>query len=140
MATSTGLFAKIESRDDALKTVREASTGFFGLAALQGLIGFFLFPALITDAVMLSVLAFGLRLWRSRVAAVLLLLMTGFGAVVTVLNRIGVTRQGGNNIFLAFIMLVVAVRAVEATFKLHGMYRDEPVQPRVAASGPIRIR
>jgi hypothetical protein len=43
--------------------------------------------------------------------------------VVTVLNRLGVTAEGGKNIFLAVIMLVVAVRAVEATFKLHGRYR-----------------
>jgi hypothetical protein len=140
VASSIGLFAKIESRDDALNTVREASNGFFGLAALQAAIGFFLFPAMITDAVILVILALGLRLWRSRIAAVLLLLMTGFGAVMTVLNKIGVTHQGGTNIFLAFIMLVVAVRAVEATFKLYGIYRDEPTPPRVAASGPIRIR
>jgi hypothetical protein len=40
-----------------------------------------------------------------------------------VLNRLGITALGGNNIFLAVIMLVVAARAVEATFKLHGRYR-----------------
>jgi hypothetical protein len=120
-----GLFSKIESRDDALKTVRGASTAFFVLAAIQAAVGFFLFPSVITDAVILSVLGLALRLWCSRVAAVLLLLVTGVQACVTVLNRVGVTNSGGNNIFLAIIMLIVAVRAVEATFKLHGEYREE---------------
>jgi hypothetical protein len=68
-----------------------------------------------------------LRVWQSRVAAVLLLLVTGIQGLVTILNRLGVTTQGGTNIILAFIMLVIAVRAVEATFKLHGAYREEPV-------------
>jgi uncharacterized membrane protein len=122
-----GLFAKIESRDDAVKTVREAANAFFFLAALQAAVGFFLFPAMITDAVILCVLGLVLRMWYSRVAAVLLLLVTGTQGLVTVLNRFGVTTHGGTNIFLAFIMLVIAVRAVEATFKLHGTYREEMV-------------
>jgi len=140
VATSNSLFAKIESREDALKTVHGASNAFFMLAAIQAVFGFFLFPAVLTDAVILSVLAAGLRVWHSRIAAVLLLLMTGFGGLVTVLNRIGVMNQGGRNIFLAFFMLGGAVRTAEAAFKLQGMYREQPARPRVAPSGPIRIR
>jgi uncharacterized membrane protein len=125
--SKNGLFSKIESRDHALKTVREASTAFFFLAFLQAAIGIFLFPSMIMDAVILSSLGLMLRIWRSRVAAVLLLLVTGIQGLVTILNRLGVTTQGGTNIILAFIMLVIAVRAVEATFKLHGSYGEEPV-------------
>jgi hypothetical protein len=32
-------------------------------------------------------------------------------------------QQAGKNIFLAVIMLWVGIRAVEATFKLHGKFR-----------------
>jgi hypothetical protein len=120
-----GIFATIENRDDALEMVRGAANAFFLLAALQAAIGFFLFPAMITDAVILCVLGLVLRMWHSRVAAVLLLLMTGVQGAVTALNKLGVTTQGGSNIFLAIIMFVIAVRAVEATFKLHGTHREE---------------
>jgi cellulose synthase/poly-beta-1,6-N-acetylglucosamine synthase-like glycosyltransferase len=118
----SGLFTPIVTGEDALKMVRDASLAFFFVAALQGLLGAFLFPALITDAVIIAVLAGILMKWRSRVAAVLLLVVTAGGLTMTVLNRLGVTAQGGKNIILAIIMVVAAVRAVEATFKLHGRY------------------
>jgi hypothetical protein len=126
-AKKNGLFAKIENGTDAAKTVRDAALGFFFVAALQGLLGVFLAPALMVDAVVLVVLAGILMKWRSRTAAVLLLLMSGLQAATTILNRIGVTSQGGKNIILAAIMVIAAVRAVEATFKLHGKYRDQLV-------------
>ena len=65
-----GMFSKIETREDALKAVRDCAGGFFVVAGLQALIGAFLAPSLIIDAVVLAVLAFILRQWRSRVAAV----------------------------------------------------------------------
>jgi hypothetical protein len=117
------LFSPITTGDDALNMIREASIAFFCVAALQALLGTALAPAMLTDAVIIAVLAGILMKWRSRIAAVLLLLVSGGGLVVTVLNRLGITAEGGKNIFLAVIMLVVAVRAVEATFKLHGRYR-----------------
>jgi hypothetical protein len=134
-AKKKSLFAKIENRQDALKTVRDASWGFLFVAALQGLLGFLLFPSMIIDAVILVVLAGALMKWHSRTAAVLLLLVSGVEAVVTFLNRIGLASQGGKNVFLSAIMLIAAIRAVEATFKLHGRYSREPLP-----AGPIRIR
>jgi hypothetical protein len=117
------LFSPITTGDDALNMIREASIAFFCLAALQGLLGMALAPAMLIDALIVAVLAGILMKWRSRIAAVGLLLVSGAGLAVTVLDRLGVTAEGGKNIFLAVIMLVVAVRAVEATFKLHGRYR-----------------
>ena len=122
-----GLFAKIENGADAAKTVRDASLGFFFVAALYGVVGFLMAPAALTDAVILVILATILMKWRSRTAAVLLLLVSGFQAGVTLLNRLGVMSEGGNNVFLAAIMVITAVRAVEATFKLHGRYRSHVV-------------
>jgi hypothetical protein len=53
-----------------------------------------------------------------------LLLLVSFGqATVTVLYQMGVTAMGGKNIYLAIIMVIVSVRALEATFKLRGPQR-----------------
>ena len=120
-----GPFAKIASGQQALKTVKDASRAFFVLAAMQAVIGALMFPGAIIDAIIVTILAGALAKWRSRTAAVLLLVVAGLQGVVTVLNKLGVAKQGGSNIILAAIMIVAAVRAVEATFKLHGRYRQE---------------
>src|SRR6266566_7361711 len=115
-AAKRGLFSPIKTHEDALKTVRDSAIAFFVLAGLQGLIGAFLAPSILIDAAVLAVLGFILMKRHSRVAAVLLLVLSIGEAIVTVLNRIGATSQGGNNVILAVIMVVVAIRAVEATF------------------------
>jgi uncharacterized membrane protein len=123
------LFSKIENATDAAKTIKDAAIGFLCVAGLQAILGVFLTPALIGDAIILAILAAILMKWRSRTAAVLLLAVTGLEAGVTLLNRFGVMTQGGKNVFLAVIMVIAAVRAVEATFKWHGKYGGRLVQP-----------
>jgi hypothetical protein len=120
-----GLFARIESASDAAKTVRDAAMGFFFVAVLQALVGMLVSRSMLGDAAILAILAGVLLKWRSRVAAVLLLLVATLQAGVTLLNRLGVLSQGGKNVILAVIMLIIAARAVEATFKLRGRYRGE---------------
>ena len=83
----------------------------------HGVIGFFLAPELFIDAVLYLVLAFFLHKFKSRIASVLLLLVTGLSLFFTLENKFAGDTEGVNNLFLAFIMLVFAVRAVEATFK-----------------------
>jgi len=112
------LFSKIETREDAVKAVRDCAGGFFVVAAIQGVLGALLIPSLIIDALIITVLALILRKWHSRFAAVLLLLMSVLILGTTVGNRIGVTSQGGGNIFLAVLMVLVAFRSVQATFIL----------------------
>ncbi len=140
MADRRGLFARIESRDDALKTVRDAAAAFLFLAVLQGALGFFLASSMLIDAVAYLVLALALRQWHSRVAAMVLLLFALGAASVTVLNRVGLTHSGGGNVFLAIIVLVVSIRAVEATFKLHGRYAAAPgAAPAPAPAAPKAV-
>ena len=126
-----GWFSKIESRADALKVVKDTSTGFFVVAALQAALSFLVGFSVLFDAVVYVVGGFFLRRFNSRIAAVVLLVLALFGAGVTVANKLGENLGGGNNIFLALIVLWAAVRAVEATFKLHGKYSAEtsPSQP-----------
>jgi len=120
-----GLFSKIEDKNDALKAIKDVSLGFFLVAALQAGLGYFIAPSLIIDAILYAILAGILLKWKSRVAAVLLLLLGGGGLMMTILNMIGITSVGGNNVFLAVIVFWGAIRAVEATFKLHGKFASE---------------
>jgi hypothetical protein len=127
-AKKMGLFSKIETRADALKLTRDASIGFLFLAGLQGVLGAMIAPTMLIDAIILGLLGLILMKWCSRTAAVLLLLVSLGQTGVTVLNRMGVTSSGGKNVFLAVLMLIVAVRAVEATFKLQGRFATPAVR------------
>ena len=122
-----GLFAKITNRDEALKTIKDSSMGLFFVAALQAGLGLFAAPSMLIDGILYAVLAAILLKWKSRVAAILLLLLGGAALVMTALNMAGVTNEGGRNITLAVIIFWVAIRAVEATFKLHGKFATESI-------------
>ena len=130
-----GLFSRIETREDALKLVRDGSIAFLVLAGLQALIGVFIAPGMLLDAAIVAVLA--LIIWKaqSRVGAVALLLLTGAEAVITVLNRIGAMSSGGSNVFLAIIMLILSIRLVEATFKLARPQPPARRTPAMSGSG-----
>ncbi len=114
------MFAKIESRDDALQTIKDTSIGFFFIAVLQAGLGFFIAPSLIVDAILYAILAGILLKWKSRIAAVSLLLLGGGALAMTFLNLVGVTALGGNNVILGLLIFWAAIRAVEATYKLQG--------------------
>lgn len=118
----TGLFSPIVTRDAALKVIRSASFGFFIVAAIQGGVGVFLSPDMLIDATLFAVLAGILLKWKSRIAAVLLLVLSVMAFIVTILNLKAIMAEGGTNIFLAAIVMWISVRAVEATFKLQGRF------------------
>ncbi|GJM42599.1 MAG: hypothetical protein DHS20C20_28810 [Ardenticatenaceae bacterium] len=116
------IFSKIENRVEALKVIKESSIAFIVIGIIQGAVGFFLFPTMLVDAALNIVLGLILMFAKSRIAAVLLLLLAGASVVTTFLNRLGVIANGGTNIFLAIIIFWTAIKAVEATFKLHGKF------------------
>jgi hypothetical protein len=124
----TILFAKIENKDDALKIIKESSMAFFFIAVLSAALCYFIAPSMIMDAVLYAILAGILLKWKSRTAAVLLLILGAAAVVMTILNKVGVTSEGGNNIFLAAIIFWAAIRSVEATFKLHGKFAAQSIQ------------
>ncbi|MEI6660241.1 MAG: hypothetical protein WCK91_02355 [bacterium] len=117
-------FGKIETKEEALKVIKDSSNGFYFLAALQIVIGYFLLglPAII-DGVIFAVLAFLLRKFNSMVVAVLLLLLSVGAVVVTAINQFG-GGTGGRNTILAVIMIWTSIRAVQATFKLHKLEKS----------------
>jgi len=112
--------AKIVLREDALAMVKEASTAFFFIAGLEAVLSFLVGFSILFDAAVFAIGAFFLRRFNSRAAAVVLLLLAIAATASTVGNRLGGNYGGGGNVFLACIVLWVAARAVEATFKLHG--------------------
>jgi predicted ferric reductase len=126
-AKKKGLFSKIETRDDALKAVKDTSMGFFVVAALQAALSFLVGFSVLVDAALYVIGGFFVRRFHSRVAAVALLLLALVAAGVTVANKLGENLGGGNNILLAVIVLWAAVRAVEATFKLHGRFSEKAI-------------
>jgi len=118
------LFKFIETKEEARKTIRDASYGFLFLAVLTGVASFVLGAALLTDAALYLVLALLLFWLKSRIVAVLLLVLSCMSLIVTILNKLGKMDQGGGNVLLAIIVVWVAMKAVEATFKLHGKFKE----------------
>lgn len=134
-AKAGGWLSKIESRDDALKVVKDSSTGFFVVAALGAAASFLVGSSILFDAVIYGVGGFLLRRYNSRAVAVVLLLLSVASAGITLANKAGANLGGGNNIFLAFVILVMAIRAVDATFKLHGRFAQTPSADEAARAG-----
>jgi hypothetical protein len=70
-------------------------------------------------SVVYAILAGVLLKWKSRIAAVLLSIMTFDALITTFSNRFG-GGDGGKNIILALFVFWLTVRLVKATFKLQG--------------------
>jgi hypothetical protein len=121
-AKKNAWYGKIETEQEALKVIKDASYGFFFIAILQGVIGLALGMNVLLDAILYLIFAGILLKFKSRVAAILLLLLSAGALVVTFVNKLNPNpegRTGGTNIVLAVIMLWAAVRAIQATFKFH---------------------
>jgi hypothetical protein len=117
-----GWFSKIQSREDAIKIVKDTSMAFFVVAAIQAGVSFLLGFSGLFDAAIYAVGGFFLRRFNSRAAAIVLLVLVGVVVAVTFANKAGANLGGGTNIILALIVLWAAIRAVDATFKLHGKF------------------
>lgn len=123
-------FGKIETKEEALKAIKDASNGFYFLAVLQITVGYFFLGVLVMiDGVIFAILAFLLRKFNSTAVAVLLLLLTIVGAVVTGINKFE-GGAGGKNVILAVIIILMSVRAMQATIKLHKLEKYKQVAAR----------
>lgn len=115
-------FYALTDQELCKKALKEVAQGFYLLAGLAIIIS--LFPieqlkGMWLDGLIYLILALFLHFKQSRVAAVFLVLLAGWACVSSVLNRIGVTHDGGTNIFLAIIMFVYAIRGAQASFCFH---------------------
>jgi membrane associated rhomboid family serine protease/uncharacterized Tic20 family protein len=124
-----GLFDRIENQEGALKVIRDAAKGFYLLGGIQILLGISIIREMLFDGITLTILAFFLHKFASRIAAILLLLISSASLIITILNLAGITSQGGRNIWLAAIIVITSVRAIEATFRLQGEYKNTAPMP-----------
>ena len=124
-AMAKGLFSKITNRAEAIKIIKDSSYGFFFVAALHGVLGLLVSSAMVIDGIILGVLAGALLIWKSRITAVLLTLLTGIGIGFTIMNFATQSTEGGRNVWLAVLMFWTAIRATQASFLLHGKFANE---------------
>lgn len=121
-----GLLSKITDRDSALKIIKETSLVFI-IVGIYQLVVYLLLGLMVVliDSALYIILGFVLREWKSRTAAIILLVQAAIAAVMTTMHHLGYTDEGGVSIILVVAVLFIAVRAVEATFKLHGKYSKD---------------
>ena len=118
------MFSSIGDREAAVAMAKDCGNAFFLIAAIQGVVGALVMPSVLADAVVYALCGYFVRFKHSRVAAVLGLLLSAFVLWVTLSNWFGQSQSGGSNIILAVVITIAAVRAVEATFKLHGRFAE----------------
>jgi hypothetical protein len=136
-------FKAIHTREEALKMIRDTSTGFFAIAALQCVIGVWMaiqYPDTgfdvsdtIITVIIYVIFAAWLRWGRSRIAA-LVLLLAATVALGTTLAALLKIIPGGRNIWLSLIVFWAGVKAVEATFKLRGRFKQKATEEHLAQS------
>ncbi len=121
-------FSKIKSKKLATKLIREGSIFFFVIAGIILVVGYFISNKnyetgviYMMISVVYAILAGVLLKWKSRIAAVLLSIMTFDALIATFSNRFG-GGDGGKNIILALFVFWLTVRLVKATFKLQGKF------------------
>ena len=115
-------FSKIETVQQAREVVRDSVIVFYVVAGIHAVLSFVVGAAVLFDASGYALLSFWLHKRCSRVAAVLLLLISVLAVASTAMNRLG---GGGRNIFLSIIIFWAAIRAVYASFKLPALQRTE---------------
>lgn len=126
-------FDPITSRDGALKTIKEAAIGLLVLAGIQTVIFAFVMRSGLIDTFLLAVLALLLLWLKSRIIAILVLVYSIVEGFATLLSFAGVENLGGKNIWLAALIVWTAIKAVDATFKLHGKYAEPDVIAKAAS-------
>jgi hypothetical protein len=117
--------SNIKCREDALKVIKQSSMLFYVLAGLNMVLFFIIgWISILFVAVILALGGFFLRKFYSRIAAVIMLLFALFSLGVAIANTVS-SGSGGIRIIIVMVMLLSAVRAVDAVFILRGRYASE---------------
>jgi hypothetical protein len=116
---------KIDSEEAALEVIRETSYGFFIVSGLLIVVSLLMKTLGIVDGVLYASFGALLLKFKSRVAAVMLLMLSFISVIVTVLNRFSAERSGGTNMLLAVMVCWAGVRAVQAAFALEKLRKTQ---------------
>jgi len=114
--------ARIGSREIAHRMARECAIAMLFWAVVQAAFSFKYGNTLLIHAAVLGLGGAGLLLWKSRIAAIALLVYALTGAGITLAIHSGAQIEGGKNLSLALLVLWTAIKAVEATFRLRGRF------------------
>jgi hypothetical protein len=111
--------APITDGETGERVIKELFGFYLVIAVIQGVIGAFIMRGLIWDALIFAACGFALKIWRSRLAAVVLLLMGLVTLATTTASLLGVRNMGGHNVFMAMIVAYAGVRSMQVSFALH---------------------
>jgi hypothetical protein len=125
---------KMETEQEARRAIHDSAKAFYVLAAIEAVLAFVVGLWALGDAGIFALLGFWLQRRESKVAAVLLLLVSAYGIYSTAVNRFG-GGQGGQNIVLSVITCWVALRATVACFKLPALAGKEQPAPETTKIG-----
>ncbi|TGM94910.1 hypothetical protein EHR05_02300 [Leptospira licerasiae] len=115
-------FSKIESPDEAEFFLNSTSYILFLIGFLQSILFTFLlgsFRNFYMDVLLLFIFGIVIRFSKSRVAVILLCIYSLIILVGTTLTWFGIAAGGGNNIFLAILLVLLSFRAAQAIFRFH---------------------
>lgn len=113
MTTFGDLFSSIDSEGEALEMIKAITRWFFVLAVITALLSLFN-PLNLIDAAIYAGVAYWLRVRHSRIAAFILVLLAG----LLLLNAVTIGGLNLYGIILRSVMVLLALRALEATFRL----------------------
>lgn len=114
--------AKIPDHDTANSMARECAIAMLFWAAVQAGFSFKYGYSLLIHAGVLVLGGFWLLRAKHRAAAVVLAIYALINAGITLAIHSGVALEGGKNLALALMIAWTALKAVEATFRLHGRF------------------
>jgi len=127
------MYRPIKSREGALITIKDTSAIFFILAIVNILVVYIKFPPGLElqfiESLIYAVLAAMVLERKSRAAAVLLFIQSGGGLILLTYSWLTITDDEfsfayGPRIILALILTYTAIRAVQATYLLHGKFNQ----------------
>lgn len=122
-------WGKVEDKKLAKFISSEAAKAFYVLAAIQLVIGWFINgPLALIDAVLFAGLAYLMVRFMSRVAAVILLVLSSLTIFTTFFN-LALGGSGGTNLVLALLFFYMSIRATSATFAYQKMSKGGPTAP-----------
>ena len=118
LGSKLGFFAKIREEEDAVKIVRAASLAFIAVGCFFTIASVWSSYELWVHGLAYIVLGFMLRQLKSRVIALLLVLLAVMTALIALKVFSGQNISMALNVILSVVVFGIGLRAVEATFKL----------------------
>jgi len=118
-------FGAIDSREQALKVLKEASYAFWFVAVLMTGAGLLGLKGVLADVSLYAILPIFLFFKQSRVAAVMLFIWSVVVFFLTVGNFLGLNFGGGKNVILALIVSLCSISALRGSFKYHALLEKD---------------